>query len=115
MVKTTTLAVGGFALATTLASASPILYERKNNGHSSGKKNIILGWTDGSKPKCRTNLLVSELLWRFYYLTRDPILSQWARMYFPWHDKFSNVSLALHFLGTRSSCLMLSCRYQVRQ
>lgn len=47
MVKTGTLAVGGLALATTLASATPVLYERNNNG--SGKKNIILGWTDGSK------------------------------------------------------------------
>lgn len=48
MVKTAAVALGGLALSASLAAASPIVQERNNDGHPS-KKNIVLGWTDGSE------------------------------------------------------------------
>lgn len=46
MVKKVGIALGGLALAATMATASPILYERAKDGHPT-KRNIVLGWTDG--------------------------------------------------------------------
>jgi hypothetical protein len=74
MVKARAVALGGLALSVSIAAASPILQERNNDGHQ--KRNVILGWTDGSE------CLVQYRSITAYSLNMPPV-AQWVRILNP--------------------------------